>query len=210
MYEIENTGIRELKKKYPYTKFRDKLKYTNISKNLNTKYTKEEVISYIKNFYELYSRIPEYREFDNPNNSYPTTPVVKRLFGTWNNAIIEAVFTPSIQNGFGVDTYGLDGHLYRSKAEAYFADNYLYGKYTYEIEPKYPKPYNRYYDWYINELDLYIELDGGVRPDAIVEKIKINKLLNRRTIFITTTSIYNNSFNILQEMRASEVAGTAC
>ncbi len=211
--EILDSNITSLKKKYPKTRFRDKLKYCGVKVQLTHIFSKEEVLLAIKDFYTKFGRIPEYRDFDNPDNNYPTTPVVKRLFVTWNNAIASAGFEPNIQNGFGINTVGLDGHLYRSSAEAYFADTFLYKKYIYDIEPKYPIPYNRYYDWYIEELDLYIELDGGIRPDTIKEKILINKALHRSLLCIATTSIYSKTFSLekrIEEIRASKVAGTAC
>ena len=211
--EIENTDIRILRKKYPSTRFRDKLKNTSLKKDLVNKYNKEDVIQAIIEYYKIKGKIPLYKDFDNPTNNYPTTPVVKKLFGSWNNAILAAGFSPNIQNGFGIDTYGLDGHLYRSRAEAYFADNYLYNKYNYIIEPKYPEPFNKYYDWYLKDVNIYIELGGGIRPLVVKEKIDINKLLNRKTLFIKVNNIYSDKFNleeIILEMRASEVAGTAC
>ena len=58
------------------------------------------------------------------------------------------------------------------------------------MEPKYPKPYHKYYDWYIPELGLYIELDGGIRPQVTEEKVNINKILKRTCLFIPITEIY--------------------
>jgi len=194
--EIVNTDIRILRKKYPNTSFKDKLKYTNVKKDLLHPYTQQEVIDAIKIFYSIYNRIPAYREFDSPYNNYPSTPVIKRLFGTWNSAVAAAGFEPNLQNGFGVDTYGLDGHLYRSKAEAYFSDNYLHNRYKYIIEPKYPKPFLKYYDWYLTDLDIYIELDGGCRPEVIKEKISINTKLNRKVLFINTNLIASLPYTI--------------
>lgn len=78
----------------------------------------------------------------------------------------------------------------------YFADTFLYGNYTYDIEPKYPEPHNRYYDWYVHELDLYIELDGGIRPEVIKEKVSINKKLGRNLKVVKTSEIYVSTFNL--------------
>ena len=119
-----------------------------------------------------------------------------------NKAIEAAGFEPNIQNGFGIDTYGLDGHLYRSQAEAYFADNFLYGKYKYVVEPKYPEPHNKFYDWYIEDLNVYIELDGGLRPQVIEEKIEINKNLGRKLLVYTTEQIYKLNNKIIGDEEA--------
>ena len=87
-----------------------------------------------------------------------------------------------------------DNKLYRSNAEVYFVTKYLFNKIDYIIEPNYPKPYNKKrYDWYIPSLDLYIELDGGCRPEAISEKIEINKILGRQLLLIQTKDIYNKN-----------------
>lgn len=157
--------------------------------SIRRRWTKETILLSLKKYYLKYKKIPEAREF-RFTNDYPSYSTVTYYFNTWNEAIKAAGLIPNTQNGYGIDTFGRDGHLYRSKAEAYFADMYLYGKYEYEIEPKYPKPYNKYYDWYIKELNLYIELDGNLRPEVIEEKIKINKLLGRKLIVVKTSDIY--------------------
>lgn len=153
-------------------------------------FTKQDILNLIKQFKKTHGRIPSYREIDS-SSDFPSMWLVSKYFGSLNKAIEAAGFEPNIQNGFGIDTYGLDGHLYRSRAEAYFADNFLYGKYKYVIEPKYPEPHNKFYDWYIEELDLYIELDGGLRPQVIQEKIEINKSLNRNLAIIPTSNLNN-------------------
>lgn len=127
------------------------------------------------------------------NTKYPNITRITAKFGSWNNFIKAAGYNPNIQNGFGINTKGLDGHLYRSRAEAYFCDNYLFNKVEYVIEPKYPEPYNKWYDWYLPESDTYIELDGGLRPKVITEKIEINKQLNRKLLVIAIEDIYKNT-----------------
>lgn len=62
------------------------------------------------------------------------------------------------------------------------------------LEPKYPKPHNKYYDWYIRELDLYIELDGGLRPQVIAEKITINTQLGRELQVFKIKDIYDSNY----------------
>lgn len=151
------------------------------------KWNKNNIILAIQEFFNKNGRVPAARDFQ--KNDYPCKNTLRRHFGTFNKAIEAAGFEPNIQNGFGTDTYGLDGHLYRSQAEARFADNFLFGKYQYTVEPKYPKPYNRYYDWYIIDLDLYIELDGGLRPERIKEKIELNNQLGRNLLVIPTNKL---------------------
>lgn len=153
-------------------------------------FSKTEVIHAIQIFVKQNNRVPSYREVNNLL-TFPSMWVINKYFGTLNEAIKIAGFNPNLQNGYGTRTCGLDGHLYRSQAEAYFANKHLYNQYKYDIEPKYPKPYDGLYDWYIYELDLYIELDGGLRPIRIKEKIKINKKLNRQLVIIPTNKIDN-------------------
>jgi sulfur relay (sulfurtransferase) DsrC/TusE family protein len=198
--EINNLSNRELRIKYPKisigelnrTLRRNNIEVKNIPQDIT--WDKEKIIDSIQNYYLEFGKIPAYRDLDSKvqETLYPSTASLKKYFGSFNKAIEAAGFKPNIQNGFGIDTYSLDGHLYRSRAEAYFADNYLYNKYTYEIEPSYPSPNKQWkYDWYIKELNTYIELDGGLRPERIKEKIKTNTLTNTKCIFIKTSNIYN-------------------
>lgn len=166
--------------------------------DIRRKWNRESIIKAIQKFVKLNNRIPEFREWNSHNSTtgYPSTASIKKYFGSWNSGIKAAGFEPNIFNGFGIDTYGKDGHLYRSQVEAYFVNNYLYDKHIYEVEPKYPEPYNKWYDWYLPELDLYIELDGGCRPQIIKEKIDINKKLKRKLLIITPLEVYSNSLVI--------------
>lgn len=175
--------------------------FTTITK-YNVRWSDDEIIKAIQDFYNKNKRIPECRDFEN-SNQYPNYRTVSTRFGTWNNAIVISGLTPNTQNSLGVNTIGLDGHLYRSKAEATFADKFLYNKYDYKIEPKYPNPYNKYYDWFINSLDIYIELDGGIRPIVIEQKKKINNRLNRCCIFVPISIInkYSTLEHLIQAVR---------
>lgn len=187
---ISTSRVTDFLKKFKKHKLIDK------SFELGIKYSKEEIIRLLKVFYYTEGRLPTTRDWLRKNDIYPDFSTVIYHFGSWNAAIESAGFQPNLQNGFGVNTIGLDKHLYRSNAEAYFSDNFLYGKYSYIIEPKYPTPYKLYYDWYIEELDLYIELDGGCRPAIIEQKIKINNLLKRELLVLSTSTIYNKNFKL--------------
>jgi hypothetical protein len=164
---------------------------TVINKSPNKPYydcSKEGLILAIKRFYIENNKVPIIKDF-NKNPSYPTADAIKKCFGSWNAGIEAAGLAINTSGTYGIVTIGLDKHLYRSRAEAYFVDNYLFGRYEYIIEPKYPNA-NKMYDWYIPSLDLYIELDGELRPETIKEKIEINKQLNRKCLFIKTKDIY--------------------
>jgi hypothetical protein len=155
-------------------------------------YNKEYVVSSIKEYISKYKKIPTQKEFD-ADKTFPSATTVVKYCGSWENAIVEAGYTPDIGSGFGHYTKALDGHTYRSKAEAYFVDTYLFSKYTYDIEPSYHKPeQRRKYDWYIKELAIYIELDGGCRPNIVLEKRSINKHININCAIIPIKNIYLN------------------
>jgi len=158
------------------------------------RYTKELCIKSIQKFYKEFGKIPHKHEFQY-NTKYPDESTVRRLFGTWNNAIEAAGYTPQYSETYGKRTKALDGHLYRSQLEARFVNKFLFNKVEYIIEPKYPEGYNKYYDWYLPELDIYIELDGGCRPPEVMKlKIQINKHLSRDLLVVESTDIikYNN------------------
>jgi len=161
----------------------------------NTAWTKESIIESIQEFHKVNGRIPSARDFISP---YPACNAVAYHFSSWNAGIEAAGFIPNIQKGYGITTVGKDGNLYRSQAEAHFADTFLLGKYAYDVEPKYPG-FNKYYDWYIKELDLYIELDGGIRPNVIVDKEDINEELGRNLLVIPTSELYKTEYEDLND-----------
>ena len=155
-------------------------------------YSKEYMLSCIKAYVQKYKKIPIQAEF-NADKNFPSAVTVVKYCGSWENAILESGYIPDIGSGFGCYTKGLDGYMYRSKAEAYFADTYLYTKYNYDIEPTYSEPeQRRKYDWFIKELAIYIELDGGCRPNIIKEKRNINKSLNINCAIIPIKQIYTS------------------
>lgn len=170
------------------------LEQANLEPITIVKYSKEDIINAIVDYHKTTGNIPGYNDLSKPGST-----TAEKHFGSWNKAIIAAGFIPN-ESGFGVPTIGKDGHTYRSAAEAYFCNTYLFGKYEYIIEPKYPVPYNKYYDWYVPVLDLYIELDGELRPDAVNSKRTINEELRRNCIIITVKDMYKiTNLNFLQE-----------
>jgi hypothetical protein len=145
-------------------------------------YSDEELLNFLKNFYLKYNRNPISRDFRVDKENYPSDGIYLYKFGTWNNALIQAGLIPDMISGFGHQTYGLDKYLYKSNLEARFVNKYLYKQYKYFNEIKYPNPYTFIYDFYVENIDLYIEVDGKLRPQRMIEKIKINKDLNRKLL----------------------------
>ena len=147
------------------------------------------IINSIKEFHTINNRIPQSREFIGDTN-YPSYTTVIRHFDSWNLAIEASGFIANYDNGFGVRTVALDGILYRSKMEAYFVDKYLYNIHKYEYE----KPYGNgwFYDFYLPDKDLHIELTAGIKPERIKEKIIFNETNNRNFLVFYPKDIYNN------------------
>lgn len=140
--------------------------------NSRIQWSKETIMNKIQEFYSLYNRIPKCKEFINP--LYPSYGTVINRFGSWNQAIIESGYIPNTPSDiYGIPTVAKDGVLYRSKAEAYFVDNFLYKKYTYQYELPYGNGW--LFDFYIKELDLYIELDGNIKKQDYIDKM-MNKI----------------------------------
>jgi hypothetical protein len=214
----ENEGSIHYKNFVQSNKYDIKNKFPNLKANLtnirkafkrrgyeigffNKIITKESIIEHILLFYKNNNRIPQIRDWEY-NFKYPNHVTVKKYFGTWNKAIEAAGFTPNNDDGFGIRIKAKDGYLYRSHYETTFVNKFLYSQYNYSIEPKYPEPYYKFYDWYIPELNLYIELDGDLRPEVMKEKIRINSKLGRKLLVVKDKDI--NKFDTLTELVRKE------
>ncbi len=165
-------------------------KNINIDNTIRYFWTKELIIEKIKEFYKINQRIPSLIEFDELDE-YPSSSTIYRYFSSWDNAIIESGYIPEVNNNnkYGIPTIALDNIKYRSKAEAYFVNNFLYNQYRYIYELKYTNS-NKLYDFYLPDLDLYIEITGGLKPEVIKEKIEINKQENKKLLVIHIEDMY--------------------
>lgn len=186
-----NNSIEQLKLEFGSSKYHDMLDKFRLNGYITTtsskKYTKEDCIKAIQDKAKILGKTPTNLDFRKTDGKYPCIQFISEMFGSWNAALIASGFDLHQKSPlYGVPTQGLDKHEYRSKAEAYFADKFLFNRVDYIIEPKYPNDIHKWYDWYIPSLDLYIELDGQIRPEAIKRKIQINKELNRNCLFIPT------------------------
>jgi hypothetical protein len=190
--EILNTPLPILREKFGLTlseinkTFKERKIYDI---DIFAPYTEQDCLNAIKAFYALHGYVPSTKSYYRVNKTYPCERTIINVVGSWNEAIIKAGFEVN-KSIFANPTIGKDLYKYRSQAEAYFADNFLFGKYDYIIEPKYPPVYNKIYDWFIPSLNIYIELDGGIRPAVVDEKRKINIELARTCLFIKAPYIY--------------------
>lgn len=166
--------------------------FSSILGPLNKQYLTE----YLKDIVEKTKIIPVRRNFTIKNGYLVDRNTVIQVFGTWNAFIESANLPTQLEcnlNNCRTVSYQ-DKRLYKSAFEAYFVDNFLFGKYQYEYE----KPYGNgwFYDFYLPKLDLYIELDGGLRPQRIQEKIEFNQRLIRNFKVFTLNDVYKKDFQI--------------
>lgn len=195
--EFCNKSAAEIRNKFPniippLADIRKCFYERGIDINYSFEWDKKSIINKLQEFVIKNNRIPSSKEILNrtTNISYPALNTIQKHFGSWNNAIKAAGFEPDYNDGYGNRTVAKDAVLYRSKAEAYFVDTYLYNKYKYVYEKSYDN-HNKRYDFYIPDLNLYIELDGGLRPQVIEDKIIINKEEGKNLLVIKSSDIYN-------------------
>ena len=181
LYPTLNTTPGDIKKNFIAKGFKFPI-------DISWEWTSEELIEELQFFYKLHNRIPQASEFD---IGKPNRTTISDKFGSWNNAIEAAGFTPNYSHYYGQPTKALDGVVYRSQAEAIFVNKYLYGKYDYVYETKYKDKLWKY-DFYIPEKNLYIEIDGNLRPERMKEKLEYHKENNIRCLIVQTNELYNN------------------
>lgn len=193
--ELENNSTKYLRYLYPGLKRHPNLIRANFAErgiklnNYITGWQKEELLLIGKDFIAEYKSI-DYEKFKY-NPSFPSSTTIEKYFGSWNNYLQKLGI--KLNSDFGIKTYGKDNVLYRSKLEADFSNKFLYKKYSYEYEVKYPNPYKFLYDFYIKELNCYVEIAGLASlpwyMDRIIKKRKINKELNRKLIIVYPSDI---------------------
>jgi hypothetical protein len=201
--KLLDTPIEELKDIYGSTKLRDmqqKFKSLGyIDTNIYKKYSKDDVIKAIQQKAIVLGRTPTNFDFRKTEGKYPSIGYITKEFGSWLAALSAAGYRPEISELYGRPTIASDGHKYRSKVEADFVNKFLFNKYEYTIEPPYESG-DYFYDWFIPTLDLYIELDGGVRAGIINTKIKINDSKNVHCLYVPYKQVYLTSNKTLQDL----------
>lgn len=192
-------SIQQFKKDFPKNTFSPShwydLRQAGKS-NLRSGHTwsKISILNSIKSYYKSYNKVPSSREFHPP--VYPSRQTVREYFGSWNKAIKAAGLIPNETNLFGTPTKGKDGVVYRSKAEAFLVDKYLYKRYKYIYEPKYGNGTKWMYDFYLPELNMYIELTAYIDPEVISLKKAYTIENNINCRFIHIDEIYKEGFKI--------------
>ena len=154
-------------------------------------WTKDACIDNLYDFVINNSRLPVASEFNTKTTfSKPPTKTIQKLFGSWNNFIQEAGFIP--KEGLGTISYALDGFKYKSVNEMLFVNKVLFKKEHYEYEISYPNSSYKY-DFYLKDLDIYIEIAGLLDKEDYVkrlkEKININEEFHRKLLIVLPKEI---------------------
>ena len=172
--------------KFCKKQFISREKYCSVEcKNKDQIITKEEVIKRIKDFYIKTGRIPLKREFKHAR-------VGRERYGTWNNTIIAAGFSPNPVK-FAKKYLAKDGHKCDSLAEK-IIDDWLYSRQiNHERSLPYPGNLNLHADFVIK--DYWIEFFGlhgqHKRYDELrKEKLKLVKAYNLKLIDIYPKDLF--------------------
>lgn len=164
------------------------------------KYTREDLLNKIRDFYSNYGRIPLKREF----NMYQE---YKRRFGSWNNAIELAGFEPH-QVIFSKKFIAKDGHTCDSFAEKIIDDWLFQNGVPHERHVQYSKT-KMTADFAIGKIRIeYFGLAGEVRgyDDIIRRKRNICLQASMRLVEIYPPNLFSKDFKqclgrILREIR---------
>lgn len=160
-------------------------------KMIKTKWTKESCIDNLYNFVIDNGRLPTAGEY-NSKTSYikPATKTIQKIFGSWNNFILESGF--QAKEGLGTPTVAMDGIKYKSINEVLFVNSLLFNKEIYKYEVEYPE-FSYKYDFHLPELNIYIEIAGLMDKTDYVhrlkEKININDRYNRKLLIVLPKEI---------------------
>ncbi|MEX2054773.1 MAG: hypothetical protein WD972_01200, partial [Candidatus Andersenbacteria bacterium] len=126
--------IETARKNHPNRKrtftIRERRAYGKRMSLINTKYTKQNLLKRIRDFYKEQGRIPLKREFNNFR-------LFSQHFGSWNKAIMAAGFEPNPEF-FAKKEVARDGHVCDSFAEK-IIDDWLSGHHiTHQRNVRYP------------------------------------------------------------------------
>lgn len=141
---------------------------------LKKKYSKEQLLIYLKKFYCEFNFVPTKRDIEQTKN-YPSDKVYYATFPNKSWAAILELAGLKSEN----QIKGLDGHFYDSVAEMKIA-NLLYSNFIkYEPHKKICANRNWKCDFYLPETNSWIEFDGlenrRLKPEKYQEKIKYYK-----------------------------------
>ena len=150
----------------------------NCSKLSRFKYSEEEIIQSIREYYEKENRIPPKRDLTQ------TSHRAINIFGSWNNAITKAGLIPnrSHDNKMYKRTMGMasDGHKCDSASEIIIDDWLTRNDIPHNRNQKYPTS-NHKSDWSVQDGKIFIEYFGLAKDSPRYDRsIKYKKGICRK------------------------------
>lgn len=186
-------NIRLSQKQHLYLKNRNVYQFSakdcylggkNTSSKFEAKYSQNDLVGNIKEFYIKNNRIPTKREIMSHK------PYV-RMFGSWNKAIVEAGFKPN-PIGFASRKFSKDGHKCDSFAE-FIIDNWLStNNIDHTIHEYYPNS-NMSSDFTIGNIRIeFIGLAGVIKKydELLKKKRSLIKKLNIKVVEILPSDLF--------------------
>jgi hypothetical protein len=148
--------------------------------NSNKHYERDYLVKEIERFIDENNHIPSTNEF-RYSKEYPGIKAYKRIFGSFNNALVELGYTPVCvisKNKYSHNTIARDGHICDSVEES-MVDNFLFSKeIIHSIQPLYPrhdelnkKGWIRA-DFYLTKYNIYVEYAGLINRSFYADKLR--------------------------------------
>ncbi|MBU1137106.1 hypothetical protein KKD72_01920 [Patescibacteria group bacterium] len=157
-------------------------------------YTPQELIGIIKSIAQDLGRTPARRELREIGDS------CRRIFGSWNNAVIAAGFKPNRSHSQRMykrtNTKARDGHLCDSVSEALIDNWFTQNNIFHEINVSYPETHHKA-DWaiFVNGQKVFVEYFGLAQDSprydrAIKRKQEISQKYDLILVEIYPSDIY--------------------
>jgi len=151
----------------------------------NKSYEKDYLVNEIERFIIQHNHVPSTNEF-RYSHDYPGIKAYKRIFGSFNNALVELGYTPvavAKKNKYSNNTIADDGHICDS-AEESMVDNFMFSKgINHSIQPLYPRNeklnpngYTRA-DFYLTDKSIFVEYAGLINRSFYASKLEKKKEL---------------------------------
>ena len=146
----------------------------------NKYYDKDFLVKEIERFMEEYGHVPSTNEF-RATKGYPSVKGYKRLFGSFNSALVELGYTPvsvSKKNKYCCNVIANDGHVCDS-AEEGLVDNFLFTNgISHSIQPLYPRHKDLNprgwirADFYLTDFNVFVEYAGLITRKFYATKLE--------------------------------------
>ena len=146
----------------------------------NKSYEKDFLVKEIERYIEEYNHIPSTNEF-RYSDKFPGIKAYKRIFGSFNNALVELGYTPicvAKKNKYSSNTVAKDGHICDSSEESMVDDFLFENKIDHSIQPLYPrhdilnpKGYIRA-DFYLIKESVFVEYAGLINRSFYAAKLE--------------------------------------